>query len=1594
LSVDRENSGKGGHKARTKSRNSGALSRVSKEQYSAIFENSQIGIYRTTPDGQILAANAALIHMLGYSTFEELTRRNLELEGYDRDRSRAEFKRMIETAGEVRGFETAWKKQDGTPIYVSENARTVRTKNGAVMYYDGTVEDITERKRSEEALARHAREMEALYATSLAINSQLDLAVLLQTIIERAASLLDTDMGGLYLVQPDNASLVLVVSHNLPGSYLGVSLKFGEGLSGQVALTKAPVMTEDYRIWDKKASIYTDSPFRRSLGVPLKLKNQFIGVVTVTDSKRTGVFSEDEIRLVSLFADQAVIAVENARLYAAAQRELADRKRVEGALRHSQGRLKAIFDSVDDTIFLLDPLDGRILEVNRNIETMFGLSRAEALETTIGFLSAGEPPYTQNDALEWIRKASQAELQVFEWKSRHKSGRLFWTEVNLRCVSIEDSDVVLMALRDIDDRKRAELVQEVTYRISGLAQSSQTLDELYAAIHASIGELMPAQDFYIATYDPLTDLISFPYEAGSNDTNTSPIHPGKSLTGYVLRTGKPLLISGYAFEQMVQAGEFELVGKPSVDWLGVPLMTQSGATIGVLGIETYDPAVRLGEKEKDVLTFVSSQVGMAVERKWAEEALRESEEKSRGLIENAYDGITLIDEQALVVEWNAAQEQITGIPKAEALGLPIWDMQFQAAGNTSRTSQLLERIRQSTLQMTLSGQIPKAGQYSEQTIRRRNGAIRIVQTLNFPIKTHKGYMIGGISRDITQEKQAAQVLFEREQRYRSIFEYAPVGIFQSTPQGKYVYVNPEMARLFGYESAQELMDSINQTDIAAALYINRNAHAAIVAETLLVERWKQYEILYRRKDGSAMIATLTIRAALDTRDGKTYLTGFIEDITERRRTEEALRMDEIRLQAMLHLNQMTEASLEEITNFCLEQAVLLTSSKLGYLALLDSEEKQLNISYWSKEPLPEIGVLTPAMVMDVALVNLLGKVVHLRKPIIHNADLAVEDAVNETPPGHLPLARQMNVPIFDGNKIVAVAGVGNKAGDYDQSDVNQLTLLVQGMWRMVMRKKAQEEIRLQAARAEALLRVAARLNAQLNLDNLLKTVCDEAAHALNTPVSSVILYDSQQKTMVCSEAYGLPPDFVQNFRPIDRLVFDRMIEQYGTLAVIRDLQEKLEFINLAQFQTYDLHTLAMAVMVREDKLVGAIAVASQHTLRQFSQDELTLLKGIGDQAAQAILNNRLFADVQRHLHYVRLLHEVGLVISASTTDLPFSLNVILSQVAAQLKVDAVDILLLNSDNGHLEYTAGCGFLTGDSQDTSITLEWSGYSQLNPGNRILQFPHLDEAGFDPARARQVKAEGFASYFGSPLVIKNQTRGLLEVFHRSPLDPDQEWLDFLEALSIQVAVGIDNIVMFENLQNTNFELEQAYDTTLEGWSRALDLRDRETEGHSRRVTDMTVALGQALGLGPEELVHLRRGALLHDIGKMGVPDEILRKPDRLTEDEWLKMRMHPKFAYDLLKPVAFLRPALDIPYCHHEKWDGTGYPRGLKGEAIPRSARIFAILDVWDALNADRPYSAAWPEDQIITYIQSQKGLHFDPQIVDVFMKNLDTFRQIK
>ena len=381
--------------------------------------------------------------------------------------------------------------------------------------------------------------------------------------------------------------------------------------------------------------------------------------------------------------------------------------------------------------------------------------------------------------------------------------------------------------------------------------------------------------------------------------------------------------------------------------------------------------------------------------------------------------------------------------------------------------------------------------------------------------------------------------------------------------------------------------------------------------------------------------------------------------------------------------------------------------------------------------------------------------------------------------------------------------------------------------------------------------------------------------------------------------------------------------------------------------------------------------------------EINLLTILAEITGNAIHRAELFKQSQEQIRKLITLRDIDSAI-ASSTDLRVTLNILMDHTLKHLKMNAMDIMLYHPELQSLTYLCSAGFNNPSPSRPLMRLGEGLAGQVVMKGRIEHVADLrisNEVRRDPLLIR----EGFVTYFGIPLIVKGQIKGVFEIFHRSPFTPSAEWMQFLQTLAGQAAIAIDNAQLFDHLQRSNQEVTQAYDTTLEGWARALELRDRETEGHTRRVTELTMQLARFMRIADDELVNIYRGVLLHDIGKMGVSDQILRKTGPLNDSEWLEMRKHPEHAFNLLAPIPYLRPALDIPYCHHEHWDGSGYPRGLRGEQIPLAARIFSIVDIWDALLSDRSYRKAWPQEKVIEYVKDISGKILDPKVVVEFFR---------
>ena len=353
---------------------------------------------------------------------------------------------------------------------------------------------------------------------------------------------------------------------------------------------------------------------------------------------------------------------------------------------------------------------------------------------------------------------------------------------------------------------------------------------------------------------------------------------------------------------------------------------------------------------------------------------------------------------------------------------------------------------------------------------------------------------------------------------------------------------------------------------------------------------------------------------------------------------------------------------------------------------------------------------------------------------------------------------------------------------------------------------------------------------------------------------------------------------------------------------------------------------------------------------------------------------------------IRALHEIDMAVSYHL-ELEKMLDVFLERLISRLGVDGADVFLIDEERSVLRFAHGKGIVTGEMDFRELPMEGTIPSSVASSGKPYSGPLDTSSNPECPRLKNLIDMKVKDYHAVPLETRGKILGVLETFDMMQIHRDSEWNDFLQMLAAQASLAIDVALMIDNLKDSNRKIAEAYDQTLEVLVGTLEMRDMNTKKHSRRVADLTVWLAEKMGASEEEIENMYRGALLHDIGKISIPDSVLLKEGPLSEDEWKVMKTHPTTAYEVLSQVEYLRPSLDIPYCHHERWDGSGYPRGLKGEEIPLAARIFAVVDVYDALTSDRPYRKAWSKEKTVEYLLENSGKLFDPAVIEKFLEIL-------
>ncbi|MBI4787874.1 MAG: GAF domain-containing protein [Chloroflexi bacterium] len=820
-----------------------------------------------------------------------------------------------------------------------------------------------------------------------------------------------------------------------------------------------------------------------------------------------------------------------------------------------------------------------------------------------------------------------------------------------------------------------------------------------------------------------------------------------------------------------------------------------------------------------------------------------------------------------------------------------------------------------------------------------------------------------------------------ETRLKSILDNASEGIIALDGAQQIVLFNQSAERLFGYSAEQVLGQPLGR------LLPERfaNAHRAYVSGFAAAPETsrsmsKRQVVLGQHRDGTEFPAEIGISKI--TMEGRPFFIAVITDVSERQRAARDLERRANEFAALYDTFHVLsqELDLHAVLRVTVARAHVLLAADSCVIYLYDAAQNDLALA-------SEMGLDVPIGTRLEMGEGVSGQVAQTRQAMLVDR--------YQTWPGRSPkytglqVGAVASVPMLNGGELVGVLSVhmrGDNPRQFSDADARLLSLFAGPAASAVRVAQLFDEKRQRLAELEAVNKVSTGLRTAQNLDEMLPRLLDETLAILETDTGILWLHDPACGEMQIGAAKGWFGKIVQ--API------RTAEGIaGHVFATGEPYVAHEFVS-------DPHTRESArpqmpagwggacIPIRTAQEIVGVLLVAVRLPREIEPAEVALLTTLAEIAGNAVHRMRLHEQTVRSLQHLTALQAIDTTIT-STLDLSLTLQIILEHVTAELKVDAADILLLDPHTWTLNYSAGRGFHSRAIERSRLRLGQGIAGQAALERQLKVIPDLAQANGSFARAALLRDERFVAYYAMPLMAKGQVKGILDIFHRTPMDPDPTWLAFLNNLAAQAAIAIDNAELFQGLQRSNVELGLAYDTTLEGWVKALDLRDKETEGHTLRVTAMTEQLARAFGVGDQDMIQIHRGALLHDIGKMGIPDAILLKPGPLTDEEWVIMRRHPVYAYELLAPIGYLRPALDIPYCHHEKWDGSGYPRGLKAEQIPVAARLFAIVDVWDALRSERPYRAAWPEEKVRQYLLDLSGKQFDPKVVEHFLRLLNS-----
>lgn len=1554
----------------------------------------------------------------------------------DREAILAEDKRTNETSGAFR-MEYRLRRKDGEYIWVKEDASVIRDENGIPMFWQGILLDITEQKKTEEALRRRDAILRAVGFSAERFLKSTDWT---ETIGEVLAELgRATGVSRVYIFRKEaseDGRKIVYQSHEWNNEGFDPQIDNAElqnidlennGFSRWVSLfdQDLPVVGGTETFPPEEKPLLESQGIISLICIPIRVGNDWWGFIGFDECEHKREWSEVEIEALRTAANTLGTSIE--------------RRTYEEALRNSEASYRGLFDAVRDAIYIQDK-DGRFLDVNEGAIKMYGYPKDSFIGKTPEFLGAPG----KNDFGKITQAISNAFLgnpQQFEFWGLRSDRSIFPKEVRLYKGVYFGQDAVIAVAQDITERKQAEETLQLQLRelsvlhLAALTTAtSRTEDALIQHITDIISDSLYSDNCGVLLLNDSQDTLIPHYSYRGTDIQNvgSSIPVTNGISGRVIATRRPIRLADVSLDP-----SYREISSSTRSELCVPIMSRS-KIYGVLNVESNKPAA-FTERDERLLNTIAGGLANAIERirlfelekkrRLQAEILREATSeltsplKREKLFESIFNTLArLVDYDSASIEMllRGQSHVVAGrnIPN-HLVGMTYpTDVKKWFGTDTPRQPLIIDDVHNDD-RFTIFKETSYIRGWMGIPLLAQD---KLIGLLNLDSKTPGFFNEEHAAILQTFANQAGIALensrlFELEQKRRQDAETLSRA---TTSLTNILDFNDLMEnildwldKLTPYDSASILISDGNALKLAGMRNLPEEYYhiGALFPKT---EKWEN--VIQSRKP--LIIEDAQSDEVFEKWEGTEYIRGwmavgmfaqdaFIGFINIDSRTPGAYTQEHANL-VQTFANQAASA-IEKVRLFELEtkrrqEAETLMHAATALTSLLDLSSLHGAILEWLHRiaPYDSASILeiegdhvritaTKGLPEPEKVMNQLFPADNILCRLINKSGQAViiEDCQNDSRFQRWGDASHvrgwMGVPLISRGQVIGYLTLDSRTpGAYSQSNAVAAQTFAHQAATSLENTKLYIETKQRLEELEMVSRTSYALRAARDVDEMLPILLDELKTSIGTDTASIFLYDPENNELMPRATTNwlrkLPK---RSFKPTEGIT--GKVFTSGEIYVSSDMihDPNADPVNTKYFGE-GWGVIAVPIRTTND-IIGVLIIAIKQP-QKIEDRHIRLMTTLAEIAGNAIHRSTLYERSEEQIRRLTALREMDTAITSSL-DLHVTLDILAEHLLNRMGVSAVRILIFNPNSQMLECHTAIGFTQQSILRKSVGIGQGITSQILLSRQEFHIKDI-EAEKPDLSPEDLHKEGFKSYYAVPLFSKGATRGILETYFRHTFSPSTDWKDFLKTLAGQATIAVDNAQLFENLQRTNQDLSLAYDITLEGWGKALELRDKETEGHTRRVTNLTVELARRMGIPESDMTHIRRGALLHDIGKMGVPDHILRKPGPLTKQEIKEMRKHPQYAFDLLAPITYLRPTLDIAYCHHEWWNGKGYPRGLKGEEIPLSARIFAVVDVWDALLSDRPYRSAWKMDDVLKYITDLTGKQFDPDIVKAFMKMIE------